>query len=131
MPGRPQRFCSHPGCRTLVEGGRCARHRAVMRARELARQKDVDGRRAPETRGFYSTPRWRDLRARVISEQPRCPCGGLTRYADHIVPWMSGPTPEERDRLKWDRGNLQGLCASCHSRKTASTDGGFGNRRPA
>ena len=30
-------------------------------------------------------------------------------------------------KLSWDRKNWQSLCKSCHSTKTASEDGGFGN----
>jgi 5-methylcytosine-specific restriction protein A len=29
--------------------------------------------------------------------------------------------------LFWNRSNWQSLCHSCHSRKTASEDGGWGN----
>jgi 5-methylcytosine-specific restriction protein A len=31
--------------------------------------------------------------------------------------------------LFWDRSNWQGLCHPCHSAKTATEDGGFGNAR--
>ena len=40
-------------------------------------------------------------------------------HVDHIVPRSADGTDE------WS--NLQTLCASCHSRKTARCDGGFGN----
>ncbi len=39
--------------------------------------------------------------------------------ADHIVPLSKGG----KDNVS----NMQGLCASCHSQKTATEDGGFGN----
>jgi len=29
----------------------------------------------------------------------------------------------------WDCSRWQALCASCHGRKTAAQDGGFGNTR--
>ena len=31
--------------------------------------------------------------------------------------------------LFWDHDNWQALCKTCHDRKTATEDGGFGNRR--
>ena len=40
---------------------------------------------------------------------------------DHIVPKAQGGTDDE--------SNLQSLCWSCHSRKTAKDDGGFGRGR--
>lgn len=39
-------------------------------------------------------------------------------HVDHIVPKVDGGTD--------DMENLQTLCRSCHSRKTALEDGGFG-----
>ncbi|WP_144469068.1 HNH endonuclease signature motif containing protein, partial [Bacillus pumilus] len=36
--------------------------------------------------------------------------------------------PHKGDKkLFWDSSNWQPLCASCHNRKTAKEDGGFGN----
>ncbi|MHC4426941.1 MAG: HNH endonuclease [Planctomycetota bacterium] len=38
---------------------------------------------------------------------------------DHLIPLRAGGTHS--------RGNLIARCKGCHSRKTASQDGGFGN----
>jgi 5-methylcytosine-specific restriction protein A len=40
---------------------------------------------------------------------------------DHIIPHKG-----DKDAF-WVRSNWQGLCRSCHSRKTAAEDGGWGN----
>ena len=40
---------------------------------------------------------------------------------DHIVAVKSADDP-----LFWDADNHQPLCKSCHGRKTATSDGGFG-----
>lgn len=49
---------------------------------------------------------------------------------DHRVAWQSGTTEADRARLFEDTSNLQSLCASHHSKKTAAEDGSFG-RPPA
>jgi 5-methylcytosine-specific restriction protein A len=62
------------------------------------------------------------LRAQHLREHPRCAaCGDPARVVDHIRPWRGDR------RLFLDPGNLQSLCRPCHSKKTASEDGGFGN----
>lgn len=71
----------------------------------------------------YSTPRWKRLRVAILREEPICrECrrrGQLTpaSQVDHIRAIKDGGQP-------WDKSNLQALCASCHSRKTSSEDGG-------
>jgi len=45
-------------------------------------------------------------------------------HVDHIKP-VDGPD----DPGFWDAQNHQALCISCHSRKTATEDGGFGRPR--
>jgi len=42
---------------------------------------------------------------------------------DHVRPHKGDPA------LFWDHGNWQPMCWPCHSRKTAKSDGGFGNPR--
>ena len=39
---------------------------------------------------------------------------------DHIVPHKGN------EALMWDESNYQSLCKTCHDRKTATDDGGFG-----
>ena len=111
MPYRPANPCPEPLCPVLVPGGgRCPAHK-------------VRRKRGSSTRQGYGSD-WRSLRAQVLAEEPSCRiCGATTTDADHIVPRSQGG----RDV----RSNLQGLCHSCHSRLTASFDGGFGHPRRA
>lgn len=68
---------------------------------------------------------WQALRASVLSDEPLCrACKTRGQVVpatdvDHIVPRAQGGTDA--------RENLQPLCHSCHSRKTAREDGGFGH----
>jgi len=98
------RYCAEPTCGVLVHRGRCAFH-----ARQLERQ-----RPNVTVRQWYYTARWRALRQQVLHDTPVCNDCGLhaSRDVDHIIPHRGDPV------LFWDAGNLQALCARCHSHKT-------------
>lgn len=124
MPMKPPRPCRSPGCPALVRGGTgyCDQHQA-----EAQRQQDARRGTAAE-RGYDA--RWRALRIMFLRRHPLCadPDGVHTgpvpaTDVDHIVPKRDG------GRDAWD--NLQALCHSCHSRKTArelgwTAEGGAG-----
>ena len=67
--------------------------------------------------------KWLRLRRMVINRDPLCVIcqKSAATDVDHIVPLNQGGT----NKLS----NLQGLCHSCHSRKTARDDGGFGRSK--
>lgn len=71
------------------------------------------------TRGY--TAKWRRLTRQFLFDHPICKCGANANTVDHIKPHRGD------SGLFWDRNNWQALCRSCHSRKTARYDGGFGN----
>jgi 5-methylcytosine-specific restriction enzyme A len=127
MPRAPLKPCLSPGCRALVQRGRCERHAAQQQVRELARQREVNARRPEGATSVYASTRWRRARGKFLQRAHRCACGALARYVDHVRPWRSGATEAEREALFWDETNWRPMCGSCHSRKTASRDGGFGN----
>ena len=117
MPRRAPTYCRHPGCRVRVHNGYCDTHRPAQVDR-TARERQR--RRALPT----NSAAWRRIRAAHLMAQPLCVMcereGRITpaTHVDHIDGDSHNNHPD----------NLQSLCASCHSRKTARQDGGFGNR---
>lgn len=67
--------------------------------------------------------RWQKLRAAYLATHPicECGCGHPATVVDHRTSHNGNP-----DLLyAWD--NLVAMTKACHDRKTASSDGGFGN----
>lgn len=111
MAMKPRRPCRHPGCCALVPGGYCEAHKP--------RDRDRRGEEARSWRWMYQTDAWRlDLRPGQLLREPLCracaqrglrtPATDVDHIRDHKGDWA----------LFTDRGNLQSLCHSCHSRKT-------------
>lgn len=117
----PKHLCNYPGCKALVDQGQrfCDKHKtADSRYRERNRKTSYE-------RGYNNA--WRRARKVFLQEHPlcaECERKGLITPAtvvDHIK-------PHKGDReLFWDESNWQPLCKSCHDRKTAIEDGGFGS----
>ena len=111
MATKPLRPCRYPGCYRLVPGGYCDEHRPKERPRS---------QEAQAWRWMYQTPEWQALRSEQLLREPWCrECakhGVRTRATDvdHIVDHKG------RWDVFTDAGNLQSLCHSCHSRKTAT-----------
>jgi 5-methylcytosine-specific restriction protein A len=116
-----KRPCARPGCPALVERGYCDACRPKSPA-ALAEQ----SRGSASGRGYGR--RWQKVRLEYLARHPLCvdPYGvhGVMVVAatevDHIVPHKGDMT------RFWDASNWQGLCKECHSKKTATEDGGFG-----
>lgn len=83
-------------------------------------------RLSPSRRGYGR--RWQKVQAEHLRIEPHCRrCAEYgriieARQVDHIIPLARGGA-------HYDHANLQSLCDSCHSRKIATEDGGFGNKR--
>lgn len=104
MPRRAARVCAYPGCGELAVGGsRCARHREAYHQQPY--------------RVWYSTRRWREIRARQLQHSPWCElCAEDGRVVvatdvDHVE-------PHRGDEERFFAGPFQSLCHACHSRKT-------------
>ena len=67
---------------------------------------------------FYNSRQWRKLRLMILNRDPLCKeCEKKNRFVssvvvDHILPINKGGA-----KLSFD--NLQGLCTTCHNRKSA------------
>ena len=113
MAKAARRICAKPGCCALVSGRYCETHTPPAQ----------DKRRPAAYRKWYTLPRFRKARDAFMNAHPLCArCGAVSTDLDHIKPHKGDPV------LFWDSSNWQALCASCHSIKTATEDGGFGNR---
>jgi len=127
MPYKPLGPCSFAGCpNRAVSGGRCQAHTTLPTARGTGQRPPREFGRRPDTRpsaaarGYDAD--WRKIRDAHLKLEPNCRvCGQPGKHVDHIKPLRQGGTHDE--------SNLRTLCASCHSRKTAQEDGGYGNQR--
>ena len=112
MAMKPLRPCRHSGCGALTREGYCSAHKPKPMPRSCE---------AASWRRWYSLKIWTDdlrpgqlFRERFCRECARNGIRTIATDVDHI-----------RDHkgdwdLFTDRGNLQSLCHSCHSRKTAA-----------
>lgn len=122
MPRKAKTPCRHPGCPALTESGAyCPAH---QRGVNTQRNRAIDAQRpSAAVRGYDRT--WQKLRLMHLRAYPlcvRCEESGMTVPAtevDHIRPLAHGGTH--------DADNLQSLCKSCHSRKTARENWGREN----
>jgi 5-methylcytosine-specific restriction protein A len=110
MPTQVGRPCLAPGCPAIVtDGAWCKAHRPAPSTH----------RNSPSVRGYDK--RWQRIRAAYLARHPLCVAcradGRVTEATevDHIMPLAMGGTHSE--------SNLQALCKSCHSRKTAKERG--------
>lgn len=119
MPRKPKRPCSYAGCPKLTDGQYCEEHQKL-----IDRQYNRYGR-DELSRNFYKTREWRAVRRRHLSVFPLCEeClkrGKVIRgeIVDHIRPIKQGGE-------KFSESNLQTLCWSCHSKKSAEEGSRWG-----
>ena len=114
------RVCNEPGCPELVEGAsQCERHRKEHR-------RQVDKRRPSSSRRGYGRKWAKDVREPFLHYFPTCiDCGEPATVPDHDpIPRAELVRQGVADPDAF--GFLRPRCESCHNRKTATRDGGFG-----
>lgn len=115
MPWKPKSICNYPGCQTLTHDRYCEEHKKEMTRKQNERSSKL------------YTYQWRKASKDFLRRHPLCihceRTGRITpaTEVDHIKPHGGD------QKLFWDKRNWQPLCKSCHSKKTAKEDGGFGN----
>lgn len=128
MPRSVGRPCSKNGCPEVVYGSEtdCPEHkRERQRLSEFKRNERPSRQYAVKQ---TNTARYRKARKMFLARNPlcvECQRNGIVKASaelDHIIPHKGDPM------LFWDQDNWQGLCVSCHSRKTATEDGGWGGK---
>lgn len=113
--------CPEPGCATLVPPGQraCPVHKSERTAQSNRRRRSDPDKVSRDS--FYTTARWIKLRKWFIVRNPlctHCERDGLVteaKHVDHIVEREDDPS------LEYSESNLQSLCVSCHSKKSAAT----------
>lgn len=132
MPRLNNKSCEYPGC-TAVSGARfCSAHRSE---RTYNRESYDKSRGTAAKRGYGA--RWQRLRKVILKRDPICViCRKEKRTTpsqdvDHIVPikvYDAGLVPRDYNGGKNSRGNLQGLCRSCHTKKTLDDQRKWGGK---
>jgi 5-methylcytosine-specific restriction enzyme A len=114
MPSSPKRPCAYAGCSILVYKGFCPKHEKKA-ALELNKR-----RGSPASRGYGHE--WQKLREQILARDLRlcqqCRREGRAwpaKDVDHIIAKSKGGSD--------DSSNLESLCHTHHSRKTAREDG--------
>lgn len=116
MPTRAPKVCERCGTIDCQTHTTTANQLAYGELMKLRRQND------PYVAN-YKMKRWQMMRRRLIAANPVCvECTlALATDLDHII---NAKTWVGDGNNFWDESNLQPLCHSCHSRKTA-TEVGF------
>lgn len=111
---RRMKPCCYPGCGALARDRYCDKHNTKA---------NNSGFTFAHHGGAALPPRWRKIRLAVLERDQYlcqvCAENGDIRQAtevDHIVPREAGGTDD------WD--NLQSICHTCHSKKTAMESNG-------
>jgi len=126
MPRRLPTPCGKAGCRHLSLKRFCPEHQK-QHQKQYAKDRLLNDPYInshiighTESQRFYSSRRWKNLRAWFMRRNPLCNnCSRAADVVDHVLPVRG-----QADRSLLTRiTNLQSLCNSCHAKKTADERG--------
>ena len=118
MPLAPKKECSGAGCHILVTP-------PLYQCQKCKKVKQVSVK-SVKVKKWLNSARYKKQRLRRLRIEPLCrTCKKKSLLVagsiyDHVVPHKGSY------KLFWDFDNSQTQCVSCHNRKTAVDDGGFG-----
>jgi 5-methylcytosine-specific restriction endonuclease McrA len=124
------KLCGRGCARAIPDDARCCDECAAERGLPVDGQREHRGANVygDELDALRKGKRWQDRRAKVLRKDPMCADCKLTHadIVDHIVPAAEALRQvRESKRFPFDRNagyylisNLQGLCRSCHGKKT-------------
>lgn len=93
-------------------------HRFPWEVETQALDKKGSWTRDPEIAKKYKTKRWTNLRRKVLQRDKYCQ--EHLNKGEYIVPTVADHIkPVSQGGDFWDEDNLQGLCKSCHNKKSA------------
>lgn len=105
-PTKTKKACRHVGCGEASYDSYCSKH-SNENFKYFGERKHAPSK-------IYTTERWARLRKMILAQQPICivsGCNSPASHVDHIIGINEGGP-------SFDINNLQGMCHSCHSRKT-------------
>lgn len=118
MPWQARPACAYGSCpRRAERGGYCAVHAPTHRK---SKQQYERARAQTPGRRLHASVAWRRATAAFLVGKSCVDCGQPATVTDHNVPHRGD------EALFWDESNWRPRCKTCHDRKTASHDGGFG-----
>lgn len=126
MPNASPKPCKRCKTPTRSESGFCPGCESKRTAGFIIKRETYDARRGSASSRGYGR-RWQRESKAFLKVNPLCViCHGkgvvkAASCVDHIKPHKGDK------KLFWARSNWQGLCNTCHNKKTATENGGFGH----
>jgi 5-methylcytosine-specific restriction protein A len=128
MPVSAPRPCPRAGCNRLISG----RQRYCSDCQRIYERQKDEHRPNSHQRGYDR--QWRKASKDYLERNPLCECPECKdpNTGEQIRLWSAEVVdhikPHRGDMRKfWDEDNWQAMAKTCHDKKTAREDGGFGN----